>query len=334
MMFHNNNVSQKHLGVILDFKLTFEEHLNNVLAKFNKTVGLLRKLRNILPRTTLITIYKAFIRPHLGYSDVLYDEVFNDSFKEILESFQYNASLALTGAIRGTSKGKIYQKLGLESLRDRRWYRKLCLFYKILKNENPKYLFSLIPTRRSLYSARNIHNIPLVNTKHNFFKNSFFPSTIIEWNDVNPHHRKSENFSVFNSNILNFIQPSPNSVYNCHNPKGICLITRLRLGFSHLREHKFKHGFQDTSNPLCSRGNDVESTEQFLLHCPQFVNERRNLLSTLSNFNCSLLENTSKVLTQILLFGNTTLSPSDNSNILRATIDFILLTKRFDKQLF
>ena len=243
MMFHNDNVSQKHLGVILDFKLTFEEHLNNVLAKFNKTVGLLRKLRNILPRTTLITIYKAFIRPHLGYGDVLYDEVFNDSFKEILESFQYNASLALTGAIRGTSKGKIYQKLGLESLRDRRWYRKLCLFYKILKNENPKYLFSLIPTRRSLYSARNIHNIPLVNTKHNFFKNSFFPSTIIEWNDVNPHHRKSENFSVFNSNILNFIQPSPNSVYNCHNPKGICLITRLRCGLSHLIERKFKHGF-------------------------------------------------------------------------------------------
>ena len=149
-----------------------------------------------------------------------------------------------------------------------------------MENENPKYLFSLIPTRRSLYSARNIHNIPLVNTKHNFFKNSFFPSTIIEWNNLDPHHRKSENISVFKSNILKFIQPSPNSVYNCHNPRGICLITRLRLGLSHLREHKFKHGFQ-----------------HFLLHCPQFANERRNLLSTLGSFNCSLLVNTNKVLT-------------------------------------
>ena len=109
---------------------------------------------------------------------------------------------------------------------------------------------------------------------------------------------------------------------------------RLRVGLSHLREHKFKYGFQDTLNPLCSCGNDVESTNHFLLHCPQFVNERRNLLSTLSNFNCSLLENTSKVLTQILLFGNTSLSPSDSFNILRAAIDFILSTKRFDKQLF
>ena len=69
LVFDNNNVSQtfsqKRLGVILDLKLTFEEFLNNALAKVNKAVGLLRKLRNLLPRTTLITIYKTFIRPHL-----------------------------------------------------------------------------------------------------------------------------------------------------------------------------------------------------------------------------------------------------------------------------
>ena len=179
----------------------------------------------------------------------------------------------------------------MESLRDRRWCVELCLF----ENENPKCSVSLIPSRGLLYSIRNIHNIPLVNTKHKFFKNSFFPSTIIEWNNLDPHLRKSENFSSFKSNILKFTRPSPNSVYNCHNPREICLITRLRLDLSHLREYKFKHDFQDTLNPLCSYGSDVDSTEHFLLHNPQFVNERRTLLSTLGNFNCSLLENTSKV---------------------------------------
>ena len=86
--------------------------------------------------------------------------------------------------------------------------------------------------------------------------------------------------------------------------------------------------------PLCSCGNDVNSTERFLVHCPQLVNERRTLLTTLGNFNCSLLENTSKVLKQILIFGNTSLSSSDNSKILRTKLYFILSTKRFDKQLF
>ena len=88
LVFNNNNVSQtysqKHLCVILDFKLTFEEHLNNVLANVNNAVGLLSKLRNLLPRTMLIAIYKTFIWPHLDYGDVLYDQAFNNSFKEKL----------------------------------------------------------------------------------------------------------------------------------------------------------------------------------------------------------------------------------------------------------
>ena len=82
--------------------------------------------------------------------------------------------------------------------------------------------------------------------------------------------------------------------------------------------------------------NRTEQSQQnsFSSTVPNFFNERRTLLSTLGNFNCSLLENTSKVLAQILLFANTSLSPSDNSKILRVTIVFILSTKRFDEELF
>ena len=132
LVFNNNNVlltsSQKHLGVTLDVKLTFDKHLNNALNKVNKTIGLLRKLQNLLSGSTLITIYKAFVRPHLDYGDVLFDQTYNSYFHEKLELIQYDACLALTGAIRGSSKEKIYQELGFESLRVRRWYRKLCLF--------------------------------------------------------------------------------------------------------------------------------------------------------------------------------------------------------------
>ena len=130
------------------------------------------------------------------------------------------------------------------------------------------------------------------------------------------------------------IQPSPNSVYNCHNPKGLEFITRFRLGLSHLREHKFKHSFQDTINLLCSCRLNIESTEHFLLHCPQFVNERRTLLSHIGNINYKLLENTDTVLTQTLLFGNTSFDKTHNTKIPNATINFILLTKRFDEPLF
>ena len=85
LLFNNNKVSQvnsqKHLGVISDVKLTFEEHLKNVFNKTNKTIGLLRKPSNLLPRQALVTIYKAFVRPYLDYGDVLYDQAFNNSFQ-------------------------------------------------------------------------------------------------------------------------------------------------------------------------------------------------------------------------------------------------------------
>ena len=68
----------------------------------------------------LITIYKAFVRPHLDYGDILYDQAYNASFHQKLEKIQYNVCIAITGAVRGTSKEKIHQEVGLESLETRR----------------------------------------------------------------------------------------------------------------------------------------------------------------------------------------------------------------------
>ena len=112
--FNNKSVkqvpSQKHLGLILDSKLNFQEHLQNILNKVNKTIGLLRKLQNILPREPLLTIYKSFVRPHLDYGDVIYDQHYNNFFHQKLESLQYNAALAITDAIRDPSKENLYQE--------------------------------------------------------------------------------------------------------------------------------------------------------------------------------------------------------------------------------
>ena len=113
LVFSNNPVhetgTQKHLGMFLDFKLNFQEHFENMLNKVNKTIGLLRKLQNTLVRQSLLTFYKTFMRPHLDYGDIVYDQAY------------------------------------LESLQHRRWYRKLTCFYKILKDQSAKYLFDTIP---------------------------------------------------------------------------------------------------------------------------------------------------------------------------------------------
>ena len=151
--------SQKHLGMFLDFELSFNEHLETVFAKVNRGIAILRKLQTVLPREALLTIYKSFIRPHFDYSDVIYDQSYNDSFHAKLVSSQYKAALAITGAIKGSSTETLYQELGIQYLRSRRWFRKLCLFYKIIKSKSPPYLFDLIPSSSRLHTTRNSDNI-------------------------------------------------------------------------------------------------------------------------------------------------------------------------------
>ena len=245
----NNSLFQKHLGLTLDIKLNFSEHIKSITKKISKTMGLLRKFQQILPRSTLLTIYKTFIRCRLDYADIIYDQAYNSAFHDKLESIQYNACLAITGAIRGTSTEKIFQELGLELLKSRRWFRKLCHFYKIFNDKSHSYLFSLIPNFNRVHNTRLSYNIPPIKVKHDCFKNSFFPSAISDRNKLDLNIRNSESLNAFKKKLLNFIRPCGNSIFDIHNPLGIKFLTRLRPDLSPLHEHKFRHCFQDTLNP-------------------------------------------------------------------------------------
>ena len=172
--------------------------------------------------------------------------------------------------MRGPSK-KANEETGLKSLQLGCCYRKLSCFYKFFNSKHPHYLFKLIPSRRSGYVTRSIHNIRFFKTRHTFLKSTFFPSTIIEWNKLDHNIRNSRNIILklgigIRNSILKFISQYA-SFFNSYNPKGIKFIIRLWLGLSHLREHKFKHSFQDSLNTFCNCGLDIESTACYLLHC-------------------------------------------------------------------
>ena len=88
-----------------------------------------------------------------------------------------------------------------------------------------------------------------------------FPSTVIEWNNLDLKIRNYNTFSTFRKNNFKLIRSSSSSIFNCHSPKSIKLIIRLRSDLSPLIEHKFRRNFYDTLNPICSCGNDIEHRE-------------------------------------------------------------------------
>ena len=80
----------------------------------------------------------------MDYGDVVYDQPSNNAFSNKLEIVQYNTALAITRAIKGTSREKLDQELGSEYVQQRRWMRRLCLFYKVISTKLPAYIYDII----------------------------------------------------------------------------------------------------------------------------------------------------------------------------------------------
>ena len=124
-----------------------------------------------------------------------------------LKSYEYNAALAINGAVKGSSREKLYQELSLGTLLKRRWLRRFSLFYKIEKNKSPSCLFRLMSTSNRMDITRNINNLKGINVKHNFFKNSNFSSVISEWNKLDLKILDSNTSESFKEQTLKFAVP-------------------------------------------------------------------------------------------------------------------------------
>ena len=149
----------KHLGLILDSSLSFKKHLNEKTIKAKKNLGIIKHLSIYLPRKTLDQMYKALIRSHLDYCDIIYHipsvqtqfGVTRTDLMEKAERIQYQEALAVTGAWQDSSRSKLNEELGWESLSERRWYRRILQVHKIVSNNTPSYLKDKLPRyRRSL----------------------------------------------------------------------------------------------------------------------------------------------------------------------------------------
>ena len=345
LFFQNAQVKRvnyhKHLGLILDPKLCFVRHINEKVSKAKKLIGMIKHLRSYLPIKSLEQIYKMYARPHLDYCDVIYhtpaltydlSSALSLNYRmNILEKTQYQAALAITGAWKGTNLDKIYEELGWESLNERRIFRRLSMFYKIMHNLTPNYLKEPLPFQQGRYNLRTdciINIIPCRNEKH---RNSFFPNTISLWNNLDSTIKRSKNISTFKSSILKIIRPDKKRTYNIHDPNRLKWIFQLRVGLSPLKYHKKRHNFSDTPNDFCFCSNTPETTDHFLLSCPLYVNPRATLINIVDTILASnnIVTPIDDNLTKLLLYGNPSLSDNDNKTILSATLDFITSSDRF-----
>ena len=265
----------KHLGVYLDSRLNLSKHIRKKVAIATKGLRLLRFLTKFVDRNVLSMSYEMYIRLHLDYGDVLYHNLRTD-LMDLLERIQYKAALIVSGCWQGTSRKKMCEELGWESLSDRRWLRRLTIFYKIAKGL-PPYLSTHIPKRNEINMVlRNrCESIPFTRTKRHEI--SFFPYTIKRWKNLDENAKSKPYTESFKKYINNCIRPPGNPVFVIGDRYGINLLIQIRVGFTDLREDRFHHNF-NYRNPVCRCGLDDETPSHFFPRCPMFALERTTLL--------------------------------------------------------
>ena len=174
----------KHLGFFPDSRLSFLRHIKEIIMKARRGVGIIRFMSKYVLRDVLDQMYKLYVRPPIDYGDLIYhkdDPVVSHSFTKRLESVQYTAALAVTGAWKGTNKSKLLDELGWEYLHDKRRYRKLTYFFKLLKGDAPEYITAPIPQPKHLnYRLREQDVFEPLATRTQGYYDSYYPCCLCE----------------------------------------------------------------------------------------------------------------------------------------------------------
>ena len=140
-------------------------------------------------------------------------------------------------------------------------------------------------------------------------------------------------YTAFKNALLTFIRPKHVDTFGMYNPIGIQLLTRFRLGLSHLNEHKFRHNFRDFLNPLSKCKFKPETTFHSLLRWHLFQVERTTLLNDIKEIDERIISNNTSILDQILLYGNENYNHDSNKKISLYTVKICIDSKRFDMPL-
>ena len=163
------------------------------------------------------------------------------------------------------------------------------------------------------------------------FRHSFFPDISNPWNYLSSLIKNAPTLNVFKKRYMEFFIVTPKPIYGIHNPVGIKYFTRLRVGLSHLRAHKYQHNFADTTTQCCSCANNVSETiEHYLLYCPNYSLIRSELFEKLRLIISLLILTSTSYTCDLLLYGDSNLSFLTNKNLLQSTISFIVSSKRFE----
>ena len=313
-----NVSSHKHLGLIINKRLNWTEHVDAMLKSASCMLDVSRSLMYKLDRETLEIIYHSFIRPKLEYASQIWDDC-NDREIQKLENFQLSAARLVTGAKKGTSHELLYDETKWQTLCNRRKDVKLVHMHKIVHKKVPSYLSDLLPEPKTV-NTRGIKDIRNMLCRTTKLSKSFFPDCIDRWNNLDIEVRNISDLDQFKNAVI--APKKYNKLFNYGVRKWNIIHAQMRLSCSNLKAHlKSLHVTDDAS---CICGHNLEDVEHFFFYCTLYNVQRHSLFNSLQKLPIN------NVNVDILLNGDPNVDIVINFQIFDAVHKFIESSERFN----
>ena len=320
----------KHLGIHLSSSLDWSVQIHEVCLKANKKLSVLRSVK-LLSRQTLDILYKITVRSVVDYALPVYFKTLKQTEISRLEQLQYRAAKLVTGALHLTSREKLNNELGWETIQKRSDILGLSIFHKIHVHETRPLIRNCMPKldfeRTNLLRSKGGY-IPFKNFGSKF-KASYFPYHSELWNSL-PSNIQASNLSDFKTYTGKEIKPQKFKHFSKGNKFSNSLLTRIRVGRSYLNQHKFSIGHTDSPQCLCHYRE--ESPSHYFLDCFLYTPERQALFGLIEHYIPKFLNFSKQKKLEIILRGVNIDNDdfiSTNISITIAVQNFILQTKRF-----
>ena len=331
-LFIPRGITHKHLGLILDSTLSFEQHLTHVITKCNILLNPLKSLKTSLQSSHLEKMYFSFILPHLEYCSIIFDSA-NMNILSRLDQIHYHAALIVSGCIWGTSCEKTFKCLGWMTLEQRRREKKMVLMFDVENNNLPKYVNDNFTVFKNPVVDNRLRNQrpyilpPRMSLK---FRKSTVASAISIWcslpNELkNRYSRNSFKYHVrlhLKGNMTNLVST------RLQMPRNIeILLNRTRCDLI-FKSHFYNHNFTNTLDPTCNCGYNWQTTKHMFFQCPltrDLYTDLVNDLGQLPDFQTFFVHHcpSTEDKLRVLLNGNEQLPRVINCKIVEKTGSFL-----------
>ena len=311
-----------YLGLTFTKNLRWNNHIDKISVKARKRLCAMMPLKFKLNRKSLEIMYKSFVMPVLEYGLIVWGGTYDSDIAKI-ERIQIDALRLITGATARSNISFLYKETSFISIRERIDQLSLTMMYKIKNDLAPEYLRLLLPEENNetiRYNLRNNRDLKVPFSRLETLKRSFFPRTVRLWNALTSNTREKLSLFAFKTALLENVDTC-NILYYYGERWASVHHARIRIGCSKLNADLCLKLHVENS-PACSCGYPIENGEHFFLSCPNYDQQRNNILANIRNI--------APITYDLLLHGCKRLSNDDNIAVFSSVHLYIKETRRFD----